>query len=157
MEFGHNLVKTAFACIVHTEFIVDFLSAVKGEDHVAHFTVCKIDDVIVNEHAVGGEGKAEVFACFLFSFAGISHKVFDYVKIHKRLTAEEVNFKVVTSARIFNEEIKGAFANFFTHNRSFTRIFALTCKTICAVKVAGVRHVQTQCLYNTRSLFLQLV
>lgn len=92
--------------------VVDFLSAIKGQHDVVHLLVCKLYHVLVDEHAVGRERKTEIFAVFFFNRASVGNEIFDHLPVHKRFAAEKVHFEIATSAAVFNEKIKRAFAHF---------------------------------------------
>ena len=69
------------------------------QDHIVHLLVDEIDLVIIEEHAVGGDGKAELLVVFLFHAAGILYHLLDHIKVDERLPAEEVQLQVVDGPR----------------------------------------------------------
>ena len=91
LEFRHDDIIAAVAVDGLSQAIVHFFPAVKTEDDVVTFLVGEIDDLVVKQHAVGGEGKAEVLALFLFDAPAVSDGLFDDVKVHQRLSAEEID------------------------------------------------------------------
>ena len=68
-----------------------FLSAVDAHDHIVAFPIGKIHHLFIHVHTVGGQGEAEVLAGLFFNAAGIRHRLFHHIKIHQRLSTEEVN------------------------------------------------------------------
>ena len=123
--------------------VVDFLSAVKAQHDVVHLLVGKLDHVVVNEHAVGGERKAEILAVLFLYGASVRHKILDHLPVHKRFAAEKVHFEIAACSAVFHKEIESAFAHFVGHKSAFAVILALGCKAIFAVEIAGVSNVQT--------------
>ena len=97
-ELGHYAVIAAVARIIYTSGVIYLLAAVQGQHHIAHLPIAELYDLVVDEHAVGGEGEAEVLAPFLLYAAGILHKPLYHVPVHQRLTAEEVHFEVGAAA-----------------------------------------------------------
>ena len=155
LELRHNPVPAAVSGIVHPAAVMDFLPSVQAEHHVAHFPVGKIDDVIVNQHAVGGQGEAEILVLFLLDAAGISHQLLHHVKIHQRFAAEEVHFQVAAGAGMGHKEIQGLFSHLVGHNSPVPVILALAGKAVGAVQVAGMRDVKAQGLDHAGGLLLQ--
>ena len=94
LELGNDTVKASLALVVDSEAVVYLFSAVETENYVGTFTVCKVDNVVVNEHTVGGKRKAEVFVMLLLYASGISNKLFYDIKVQKGLTAKEIDLKV---------------------------------------------------------------
>ena len=115
--------------------------------------VGKLDHIIIDIHAVGGKGKAEVFAFFFFNAAGIPDQALAHIPVHQRLAAEKVHFQIAAGTGIFNQKIQRAFSGFKAHKCCLAVEFALCGKAILAVQVAGVRHVQAQCLYHRAAVF----
>ena len=133
LEFRHDYIVTSHAAYGVSEVVVYLFYAVEGQNDVVHFLVCEFDHVVVNEHTVGCERKAEVFAVLFLYRASVCHEVFDHLPVHKRFAAEEVHFEITTRSAVFDEKIEGAFAHFVGHKRALAVIFALRCKTIFAV------------------------
>ena len=94
LEFRHYLIPAAVARVVHAVSVVDFLPAVKTEHHVAHLSVGEVDNIVVNEHSVGGQCEAEVLALLLLNAPCVFDKALDHVKIHQRLAAEEIDLEI---------------------------------------------------------------
>ena len=156
LEFGHDAIPASLACVVYAEAVVDLAAAVKAQDHVVALAVGKVDDVIVDEHSVGGQGKAEVLVVLFFHRARVGDQLLDDVKIHQRLAAEEVDLQIAARARIGDEEVQGLLAHLKAHHGSVAVVLSLAGKAVGAVEVAGVRHVQAEGLDHARALFLQL-
>ena len=97
-ELGHYAVIAAIARIIYTGGVIYLLAAVQGQHHIAHLPIAELYDLVVDEHAVGGEGEAEVLAPFLLYAAGIIHKPLNHVPVHQRLTAEEVHLEIGAAA-----------------------------------------------------------
>ena len=156
LELGHDLIPAALAGIIHTVAVMDLLAAVEAEHHVAALTVGKVDHVVVDEHAVGGEGEAEVLARFLFTAARIGYQLLDHVEVHQRLAAEKVHLEVAASAGIFNQKIQSLLAHFETHHGAVAVVLALRGEAIGAVEIAGVGYVHAQRFHHACSALLEL-
>ena len=96
LELGHDLIPAAVPGVVHPETVVHFLAPVQGQNHVAAFPVGKIDHVVINEHAVGGEGEAEILVVLLLNASCVCDKLFHHIPVHQRLASEEIDFQVAT-------------------------------------------------------------
>ena len=79
LELRDDLVVAAVACVVHPEPVVDLLPAVQAQDNIAHFLIAEVDDILVNKHAVGGQGESEVLPRLLLDAAGIGHHLLDHI------------------------------------------------------------------------------
>jgi hypothetical protein len=60
-ETGNDDVVASLSADRFAQPVVNLPAAVQTEHHVVHFPVAEVDHVVVDEQAVGGEGKAEVF------------------------------------------------------------------------------------------------
>ena len=91
LELGDNAVIAAVSGVVHPEGVVNLLPPVQGKDHVVHFPVSEVDNLLVDEHPVGGEGEAELFAMGFLLRPGIGHQVLHHLPVHQRFAAKEVH------------------------------------------------------------------
>ena len=114
------------------------------------------DAILVDEHAVGGQGEAEVLARFLFNAPGVGNQLLYHVKVHQGLAAEEVHLQVLPGAGVGNQKVQGLLAHLKGHERPVSVVFALGGKAVGAVQVAGVGDVQTQGLHHPGGPGLQL-
>ena len=146
LELGHNGIVAAMAGVILAEAVVDFLAAVQAQDHVVALLVAEVDDIIVNEHAVGGHGEAEVLIVDLLLLTAVGHQLLDHIKVHQRLAAEEVHLEVAAAAGILDEEIHCTLAHLKAHQGTLALIAALRGKAVGAVQVAGVGHMQAESL-----------
>ena len=117
---------------------MDLLAAVQTQHHIAHLPVGEVDDVVVDEHPIGGQGKAEVLAPLLLHAACIGHQPLHHVEIHQRLAAEEVHLQIVPGAGVIHEEVQCLLAYLIAHQRPVAVVLALTGEAVGAVEVAGV-------------------
>ena len=130
--------------IVHAKAVVHFLPSVQTEHHVAHLAVGKVDDIIVDQHAVGRQGEAEVLAGLLLALTRVGDQLLHRIKIHQRLTAEEIDLQVSPGAGMRDQKIQRLSADLRAHDGAFAVIPALAGKAVAAVQIAGVRHVQAE-------------
>ena len=121
-----------------------FFSAVQAENDVVHFFIHEIDHVIVDKHAVCGEGETEILVVFFFHTSCICHELLNNIPVHERFTAEEVHLEVSSRAGICDEEIKSLLTNLKAHERALTLIFTLACEAVFTVEIAGVCHVEAE-------------
>ena len=156
LELGHDLLPAAVTCVVHTEPIMDFLAAVQTQDHIAAFLISPLDDVVIHQHAVGGQGEAEILPPLLLNTAGVCHQILHHLEVHQRLAAEEVHFQIAAGAGIFHQEVQGALAHLEAHDGPVAVVLALAGEAVGAIQVAGVGNVQAQGLHNASGLLLQL-
>ena len=156
LELGHYAVIASFAGIVHPKGIMYLLASVQGQDHIAHLPVGKVYYLVVNEHAVGGEGKAEFLVVGLLLGAGIGNQLLYHLPVHQRLSAEEVHLQIGAAAGVFNEEVQGPLANFKAHQGPFPVILALAGKAVGTVEVAGVGHMEAQSLHHVPGTLLEV-
>ena len=144
LEFGDNALPAAVAGVVHAVPIMNFLPAVQAQNHVVHLFVGEVNDIVVNEHAVGGQRKAEVFARILLNGAGIGHQLLDDVPVHEGLAAEEIHFQVVARAGVGDQIVQRLFAHLKGHESPFPVEFALAGKAIGTAEIAGMGHMETE-------------
>ena len=155
LELRHNALIAAVACIVHPQPVMDLLTAIQRQHHIAHFPVGEVDHVIVDEHTVCGQRKAEIFAPLLFHTAGILHQLLHHVPVHQRLTAEEVHLQIGAAAGVIHQEVQRLLTNLKAHQRAVAVILALTGEAVGTVQVAGVRHMQAQRLHHIAGTLLE--
>ena len=60
LELRHDGVIAAVACVVLAEAVMDFLAAIEAQHDIVALLVAEVDDIVVDEHTVGGHGEAEV-------------------------------------------------------------------------------------------------
>ena len=150
LEFRDNFFPASVARIVNAILVMNFFSAVKAENNIAHFAVGKVYNAFVNKHSVGGESKAKVLALFFLDAARVFDELFDHLKVHKRFAAEKVNLEIASRTRIFDEKVEGALSDLKAHKGAFAVILSLAGETVRTVKVTGMRNVQTKSLYYPR-------
>ena len=153
LELGHDAVIAAVAGQVYAEPVVDFLAPVERQHDVVAFFVAPVNDFVGDANAVGGHGEAEVFVVFFLDAACIRDELLAHLKVHQRFAAEEVDFQVTAGAAVLDQEIQRAFAGLKAHQPGLAVELALCGKAVAAIQVAGVGHVQAQCLNNIGTVF----
>ena len=153
LELGHDAVVAAVACAVHAEAVVDLLAAIQTQHHIVALLVAEVDNVVINEHTVGGHGKAEVLVMDLFLLTAVGHQLFDHLKVHQRLAAKEVHFQIAAGAAVLDEEVHGALAHLKAHQGAVAMVAPLRGKAVRAAQVAAMGNVQAQCLYHSVAVF----
>ena len=76
LKLRYNCIIAAAPLIIHTVAVVNLFSAVKAQNDIAHFFVCKVYNIIVHKHAVCCESEAEVFTLFFFNAPCILNEFF---------------------------------------------------------------------------------
>ena len=67
LEFGDNFIIAAPACYGLAQSIVNLPAPIEAHNDIVHLLIGEFYNLVVNEHAVGGEGKAKVLARLLLS------------------------------------------------------------------------------------------
>ena len=98
LELGNYALPASLTGIIDTIAVVHFFSSVKTEHDVVALAVSEVNNVVIDQHSVGGESETEILARILLDASGICHQLLDNVKIHQRLTAEEIDLKVMSFA-----------------------------------------------------------
>ena len=149
LELRHNFLPASVAGIIHTAAVMDFLAPVQAQHDIAHFPVGEINHVIINQYTVGRQRKPEMLALFLLDAPGIGCQLLYHVEVHQRFPAEEIHLQVAAAAGICYQEIQRLFADLIGHHGALPVVLALAGKTVCTVQVAGMRHMQAQCLHHS--------
>ncbi|MPN28483.1 hypothetical protein SDC9_175925 [bioreactor metagenome] len=102
LKLRHNAVITAVACIIHPQAVVNLFAAVQTQHDIAHFFVGKVDHIIIDQHAICRQCKAELFVVNGFLCAGIGNELFYHIPVHQRLAAKKINFQIGARAGVFN-------------------------------------------------------
>ena len=148
LEVRHDAVIAAVARDVDAEAVVDLLAAVEGEHDVVHLAVAEVRDLVVEQHAVRREGEAEILARVLFDGARVGDEVLDYLPVHERFAAEEVDLEVPPVAGVLDEEVERPLADVEGHDGPLAVVLALAGEAVGAVEVAGVGDVEAEGLYD---------
>ena len=98
LKFRNDNVITALSVYSFSKMVMHFFSAVKAENYIMTFFVCKFNYIVINKHTVCCKCKTEVFVVFLFNASCIGNNLLYNIKVHKRFSAEEVNLKVYSAA-----------------------------------------------------------
>ena len=65
LELLDNFIISSFPGLCMSHEIMDFLPAVQAQNHVSHLLVAEIDDFIIDQQSVCGEGKIKFLVVFL--------------------------------------------------------------------------------------------
>ncbi len=118
LELGHNHVIAALAGDRGPEVIVDLFSPVDGENCVGHLTVDVLDVLIIEEHTISCNCKAEALVVLLLNGTGVLHRLLYGIHGHQRLAAEEVHLDVTAVARLGDDEVDGPFGGLEVHGHA---------------------------------------
>ena len=155
LELGDDRIPAPPARVVHTVPVVHFPAPVQAQHHIAAFAVGKVDHVVVDQHAVCRERKAEILARGLLYAPRIVDQVLDHLEIHQRFAAEKVDLQIPPVTGAGDQKIQRLPAHLKGHQSALAAVFPLACKAICAVEVAGVRNVEAERFHNARARFLE--
>ena len=144
LKLRHDGVIAAVACVVLAEAVMDFLTAIEAQHDIVALLVAEVDDIVVDEHTVGGHGEAEVLVVDLLLLAAVGDELFDHVEVHQRLTAEEIDLEVAAGAGVLDEEVHSPLAHLEAHQGAVALIAALRGEAVGAVEVAGVGDVEAE-------------
>ena len=144
LELRHDGVIAAVACVVLAEAVMDFLAAIEAQHDIVALLVAEVDDIVVDEHTVGGHGEAEVLVVDLLLLAAVGDELFDHVEVHQRLAAEEIDLEVAAGAGVLDEEVHSPLAHLEAHQGAVALIAALRGEAVGAVEVAGVGDVEAE-------------
>ena len=98
LKFRDDNVIAALAVDCLAEIVVNFLSSVKAEYNVVALFICKLNNVVVNEHTVCREGETEIFVMLFFNASCVGDNSLYNVKVHQRFSAEEIDLEVNSAA-----------------------------------------------------------
>ena len=135
--------------------IMDFLPAVQAQNHVSHLLVAEIDDFIIDQQSVCGEGKIKFLVVFLFQLATVRHQLFTDIPVQQRFSAKKIHFQILPASGLLYQIIQRLLSHFQWHDSRFSAVIALSGKAVAAIHVAAVGHVQANGLQH-RLLSLNL-
>ena len=133
LELGHDHVIAAVSRIVLPETVMDLLAAIQGQHHVVHLFITEVDNLVVQQHAVGGQGETEVLPVLLLDASGIGHQLLHHLPVHKGLSAEEIHFQISPVSGMLDQKIDGPLPHLKGHKGPVSVILALACKAVAAV------------------------
>ena len=88
----------------------------------------------------------------LLLLTSVSNELLDHIKVHKRLSTEEIDLQILSASRVRDQEIQSLLSCLVGHQCPASMIFAFFCKAILTCKVTIMCDVQTQRLHDCRSL-----
>ena len=136
--FRNDYIITALSVRSHSHTVIDFFSSVKRQNSIIHFTVDIFDLVIIKKKSVCCNCKAKMLVVFLFDASCVFNRLLYNIKIHKRLTAEEIHLKIPSCTRIGYYEVDSLFRSFKRHKAAALSEIALCCKAVFAAEVTVV-------------------
>ena len=144
LQVLHDLVIGAFSVHIGTHAVMHFLPAVQGQDE-ADVVVGEIFHLLlIQQHAVGGEGHFDFLVVFLFLLMDVINGLLHHMPVHERFAAEEIQFAVFSGAAVGNEEIHASSCHVKGHEHAPLAVAALPCKAVLAAEIAVMGNVQAQ-------------
>ena len=153
LELGNNDVIASLSASVRTHFVIYCLTSVNAEDHIGHFFINKLLNLVVEQDSVGRQGKTEFLMIGLLQAPAVGYQVFYHLPVHQRLAAEEIHLKIHPAAGIGNQKIQGLFPHFKAHQGASAVIFPFLRKAVAAGKVAVMGNMQAQGLDHGLTFF----
>ena len=153
LELGHDAVIAAVTGQIHAEAVVDLLAAIERKHNIMTFLVAPVNDLVRDADAVGRHRKAEVLVILSLDAARIGDQLLADLKVHQRLTAEEIDLQIAAGAGVFDQKVQRALAGLKAHQAGLAVELALRGKAVAAVQVAGVGHMQAERLDHIGTVF----
>ena len=154
-EFRHNQVIAALSAPERPHFVMDFFPSVDAQDDVRHLAVGKFQNLVIQEHAVGGQGEAELLIVGRFQAPAVRHQLLHHLPVHQGLASEEVHLQVHPVPGICHQEVQRLFAHLQAHQRPPAMVLPLLCEAVLAGQVAVVCDVEAEGLHH-RLPFLEV-
>ena len=149
LKLGDDHVVAALAVDGGPQIVVDLLPAVQGQHGVGHLPVDVLDVLVIEEHAVGGDRKAEALVVLLLHGAGVLHRLLHRVHGHERLPAEEVHLDVAPVAGLLDHKVDGLLGGLKVHGHAVAGAeVAGTREAVLAPQVTVVGHMEAQGLHQ---------
>ena len=149
LELGDDHVIAPLPSGGGAHVVVDLLAAVQGQHHVGHLPVDIVDVLVIEQHAVGGDGKAEHLVMLFLQGAGVGHRLLHRVHGHEGLAAEEVDLNVPALARLLHHPVDGLLGGLGVHGHPVAGAeVAGAGEAVPAAQVAVVGHVEAQGLHH---------
>ena len=114
-EVGYNEVVASVSLVIYAEAVVDFLSAVKAQDHIVALAVGPLDDFIRDTHSVCGQCEAEVFVLLLLNASCIRDELLADFEVHEGLSAKKVHFQIPSETRVLHQKVQRPLAGLKAH------------------------------------------
>ena len=144
LELGHDQLIAALAVAEGAHLVVDLRTSVQAQHHIAHLPVAELHHLVVQQHAVGGQGETELLVELRLLRAPVLHQALHHIPVHQRLAPEEVHLQMLPAARIGDQEIQGLFAHLVAHQSPPSVVLPFLRKAILAGQVAVVGDMQAQ-------------
>lgn len=142
LKLRHYQIIASGAIAERSHLIMDFLTSIHAEHKITALFIHKIKYLIIEKYSIGSHCETELLVMCLLKFPSVSHYFLYHLKIHKRFSAKEVNFKIPSVSRIGHQKIKCLLTHLGTHKGSSSVIFAFLGKTVFACKITVMCYVK---------------
>ena len=144
-ELGHDHIVAPLPVHGGAQVVVDLPASVDGEHRVGHLPVDILDVLVVEEHAVGGDGEPEALPLLLLDGAGVGHRLLHGLHGHEGLAAEEVHLDVSPGPGLLDHKVDGLLGGLHVHGHPVAGAkIARGGEAVLAPQVAVVGHVEAQ-------------
>ena len=154
LKFRHYLIVTALSAPERTHQVVDLLSSVDGENDVSHLPVTEFQHLVIEQNAVGGQRKPELFVVWFLQASTVSHQILHHLPVKQRFPAEEIHLQIDPVPRMRHQKIKRLPARLITHERPSAVVLSFLRKTVSAGQVTVVGDMQTKRLHHRLPAFI---
>ena len=137
-------VITAAAGIVFAKAIIDLPAPIEAEDNVMAFFICPFNHFVCHADTVGRQCKTKVFIFLLFNRARIGDQILADLKVHKRLSAEKVNFQISAHTGVFHQKVQCALSYIKGHQSMLSMKIPLGGKAVITVEITCMGDQKTK-------------
>ena len=95
-ELRQDLIIAALSPASRTHPVMNAFAPVYRQYEIPHFTVCEFEHILIKEHAVCRKSEPELLVMLFFQSSSVLDKLFYDLKVHERLSAEEIDLEIRT-------------------------------------------------------------
>ena len=95
LEFGNNQIVTALPVPERTHLIIYFLPPVKTQNHIIHFFIDKLLNLIIQKNPICSDREAEMLVMDFLLLSSICNQILHNLPVHQRLSAKKIHFQIM--------------------------------------------------------------
>ncbi len=147
LKVREYLIIAALSADKHSHAVIDLFPAVYRENDVVHLLVQELYLLIIEYQTVSCHSEAETLVSLLLTGAAVLYQLLYHIVVEHRLSAEEIDLKIIPVSRFLDKKIKCLLTCFKTHKPSALAVIALCRKAVLASHIAVLRNNQAHSLY----------
>ena len=147
-KFRNHQIVAALSSGKRTHFVMDFFPSVHAQNNICHLPVGKVNDVIIQQHAVRRQRKTEPLVVRFLKASAICDQILYNLPVHQGFPAKKIHFQVHAAAGVRHKKIQRLLADLVTHKSPSAMVLSLLRKAVPALKVAVMRNMKTECLHD---------